>query len=570
MRDLAGNQRYTADIELNYQTTTRPESRLIRVILDNWAGADEDTDGDELWDGLEVRYSCLDPLVPDAEVDHDMDGLTTAEELFTTFQTDPCDPDFDDDGVLDSSDNCPFLFCEIAYGVKENKRGLTMNASFSKLVMVVAVLAGRAAPCVGEPVITTQPKSQSVSLGATVTFRVTATGTAPWTCQWRMNDLDLFDATAHSLVLTNVQLSDAGTYTVLVSDATGALISQPAELEIDPTFSKIVSSPIVEDRADSLGCAWGDIDNDDWLDLVVANGGFSSPQPCSLYHNNGDGSFTKIVNGTLPTEAVGGIGVAWADYDNDGNLDLFSSNNSPSGFLYLNDGQRNFVKSAVQPQPVPAGGAGPVWADFDNDGLIDLFVARGGQANRESYLYRNNPDHTFTAIASGDLVSVRGYARTPTWADYDNDGDLDLFIPNAVAQLTPHVLYQNNGDATFTRIDQGSALNESSDALANCWADYDNDGDLDLFVANGDRFGRSRGPMQKSFLYQNNGDGTFVKITNSVMVDDLANSMGCSWGDYDNDGFIDLFVGGLYQNNRLYRNLGGRQIRTNHNRKPGQ
>lgn len=105
-----------------------------------------------------------------------------------------------------------------------------------------------------------------------------------------------------------------------------------------PTFTKVTQGAIVTDRADSYGCAWGDFDNDDQLDLIVANGGFSGTQRPFVYRNLGAGQFQKITHGTLATELVGGIGLAWADYDNDGFLDMFVANVGNANFLYRNNG----------------------------------------------------------------------------------------------------------------------------------------------------------------------------------------------------------------------------------------
>src|SRR5437773_5816887 len=126
--------------------------------------------------------------------------------------------------------------------------------------------------------------------------------------------------------------------------------------------------------------------------------------------------------------------------------------------------------------------------------------------------------------------NIHGFSTGCAWGDYDNDGYLDLFVPN---NNENNFLYHNNRDGTFTKITSGRIVTDGGNSFGAAWGDYDNDGFLDLFVAN---------VNQKNFLYRNNGDGTFTKITSGAIVNDVGYSWGAAWGDYDNDGFLDLFV----------------------------
>jgi hypothetical protein len=396
------------------------------------------------------------------------------------------------------------------------------------------------------PSILVQPRNQSVSLGADVTFRVTASGGSSAAFQWQHNQTILLDATNSILVLTNVQMVDAGDYVAIASNGFGSATSQVATLNIDPAFTKITFGPVVNDRGDSTGVAWADYDADGNLDFFMSN--FGSPLNF-LYHNNGDGSFTRIMTGEIATDDTNSEGCAWGDYDNDGDLDLFVAVGlNGNDLLYRNNGDGTFTKITTG-SLVTSGGSsrGCAWGDYDNDGYIDLFVSN--ERGQNNFLFHNNGDGTFTKIISGKIVTDHGFSTGCAWGDYDNDGYLDLFVPN---NNENNFLYHNNRDGTFDKITSGRIVTDGGSSFGAAWGDYDNDGFLDLFVAN---------VNQKNFLYRNNGDGTFTKITSGAIVNDVGYSWGAAWGDYDNDGHLDLFVAngppsGPGQNDFLYHNNG--------------
>jgi len=309
----------------------------------------------------------------------------------------------------------------------------------------------------------------------------------------------------------------------------------------DIIFTNITTGDIVNDGGNSYGVAWGDYDNDGNLDLFVANGGDENN---FLYHNNGNGAFTKITSGDIVKDAGSAFAASWGDYDNNGTLDLFV-NDELENKLYSNNGDGSFTK-IITGEVVSRGGNIASWGDFDNDGNLDLFVASDPTA-----LYQNNGDSTFINVASDDLF-YGGIAYN--WVDYDNDGDLDLFIVNGDPDQN-NFLFRNDNGLEFTRITIGDIGNDLGSSAGGSWGDYDNDGDLDLFVANGGGVAN-----QNNFLYQNNGDGTFIKITSGGIVNDGGYSYSSSWGDFDNDGDLDLFItnngGGIEQFNFLYSNNG--------------
>ncbi|MCH8010807.1 MAG: VCBS repeat-containing protein [Candidatus Marinimicrobia bacterium] len=410
-------------------------------------------------------------------------------------------------------------------------------------------------PNITEPIITYvtpdsayQGQSLTVSITGQYTHFAHGTGTTNvWFTQGSSTiDASNFSVTNDTSLSADFDIpSDAptGLWDMSVQDEVDGTVTLTNGFTINPaqsTFTRITEGDIVNDGGMSTGSSWGDYDNDGDIDLFVAN----SNENNSLYRNNGDGTFTKITTGVIVTDGGNSYGSSWGDYDNDGYIDLFVANNgSQDNFLYRNNGDGTFT-NITQGVIVTDGGSsgGSSWGDYDNDGNLDLFVANSGENN---FLYRNNGDGTFTKITEGDIVKDEGSFLSISWGDYDNDGNLDLFVANSGEN---NFLYRNNGDGTFTKITEGDIVNDGEMSTGSSWGDYDNDGDIDLFVANDGG--------QDNFLYRNNGDGTFTKITEGDIANDAGSSWCSIWGDYDNDGNLDLFVANFGENNFLYRNNG--------------
>ncbi len=311
------------------------------------------------------------------------------------------------------------------YSVRvEEFGGLSVTSAVARLYVIVP------------PSITAQPTNfPSVSVGASVSNRVVASGSTSLHYQWLRDGINLFAQTNATLVLTNLQLADTGDYTVVVTNLAGSTNSQVARLSVDPTFTKITTGSIVTDVATSLGCSWGDFDNDGFLDMFVANSTYPGvPWGRNfLYHNNRDGTFTAITSGSIVTEVGDHPAGIWGDFDNDGFVDLLVTSFGQTNSLFRNVGNGTFAKANAGTLVTEAAD-GTAWGDYDNDGFLDLFITHGSvvQGSRlANFLYRNNGNGTFSKVTNGNVATDLGNARGCAWGDFDNDGKLDLYVSNA-------------------------------------------------------------------------------------------------------------------------------------------
>ena len=345
----------------------------------------------------------------------------------------------------------------------------------------------------------------------------------------------------------------------------------------DGTFTDVAEGAGIADPRGGWGSLFADYDNDGYLDLYITRGGWSGAAENTLYHNNGDGTFSDVTHAAGVADPQSSFCAAWADYNNDGYLDLYIADgvigDGAANVLYHNNGDGTFTNTAESAGVANTGNSlGTAWGDYDKDGHIDLHVVNFGQSN---VLYRNNGDGTFTDVTptTGMNIPVTD-AFVTFFLDVDNDADLDIFISNSgsfrafiAGQITgtaPHdgdrqVLYRNNGDGTFTDVTRESGLYQAFGAMGANFGDIDSDGYLDIYLATG---APQMGRLERDALFRNNGDGTFTDATFALGLGNIGKGHGVTFGDVDTDGDVDIYVpvGGAFigdqWHNLFYQNAG--------------
>ncbi|UCD37550.1 MAG: VCBS repeat-containing protein [Fidelibacterota bacterium] len=290
----------------------------------------------------------------------------------------------------------------------------------------------------------------------------------------------------------------------------------------DGTFIDIAAGL---DGVTASSAAWGDFDNDGDLDVLLTGQDSATPTYISkVYRNNGDDTFTDIEAGLSGRSRSS---AAWGDYDNDGDLDILLLG-SGSGTIYRNDGGI-FNDTDAFFDTYGNGKGAAAWGDYDNDGDLDVLVSNWSGGSK---IYENVSGE-FTALPAS-LIGV--WDAAAAWGDYDNDGDLDFLLTGYTGSTRYAVLYENNAGVFSGHYSGSTGLTDVEDAAA-AWGDYDNDGDLDILL-----LGWTGSPgVTFARVYQNNGDDTFTDIV--AGLNNVSNGSG-AWGDYDNDGDLDILLTG--------------------------
>lgn len=304
----------------------------------------------------------------------------------------------------------------------------------------------------------------------------------------------------------------------------------------DGTFQDVTIASGIFVIGDGVGAVFGDYDNDGDLDLYIpVNDGFDI-----LFQNLGNGSFRDITKEARISNPNRARSASFADFNNDGFLDIYVVNEDASNILYKNRNGR-FFENVAQNMNVAHLGPGRcnVWGDYDNDGDLDLYVTNKGASN---VLFRND-GFGFKNVTKEAGVEGTGDNTGVAFADYNNDGYLDIYV----CRKGGNSLYRNNADGSFTDMGMVAGVNDQGEGGTPAFGDYDNDGDLDLYLAVW---------KGNSILYSNRGDGTFEDVTQQSGLGAFGNSWGAVFADYDNDGDLDLYTTYTTRNNILYRNGG--------------
>jgi PKD repeat protein len=299
-------------------------------------------------------------------------------------------------------------------------------------------------------------------------------------------------------------------------------------------------------HATSFGSSLVDFNLDGRDDITVTN--FSGNDYSYLNNGNSYSAGSNAITG----KSYPSSGLTWGDFNNDSDPDLFISTQGPNNHLFQNDGYGGFVEVLEGPHiEEQLLSSHATWVDIDNDGWLDLFLANtqsfsagGGAPNS---LFLNNEGTSFTKITEGEIVSDKQNSMCGNWADIDNDGDQDLLSLNMGDN---NFLYLNNGDGTFMKSTDPAITNNQLFSISCSWVDCNNDGYLDVYIGNGGF--RS----DTNYLFMNNGDATFTKITEGDIVNTKLDTWNSLWGDLDNDGDQDMIEVPISTRCILYVNNG--------------
>jgi len=290
-------------------------------------------------------------------------------------------------------------------------------------------------------------------------------------------------------------------------------------------------------------------ENNGLLDVVLSS--FDPCAPMHYFHNNGDGTFSDRTKAAGLSNQLGGLNMIQADYNNDGCMDILVLRGGweipQRKSLLRNNCDGTFTdvtREAGLAEPATSTNSA-VWVDIDNDGFLDLFV---GNERSPNQLFHNNGDGTFTDIAHSAGVDRTAFTKGVTAADYDNDGYADLYMNNLSGANS---LYHNNHNLTFTDVTKQAGVLGSGQGFATWFFDYDNDGWPDLLATD---YVMSVDETAKNYLglphgattmklYKNLGNGAFRDVTQETGLDKVLMPMGANFGDVDNDGYLDIYLG---------------------------
>ncbi|MHB9029804.1 MAG: CRTAC1 family protein [Candidatus Latescibacterota bacterium] len=375
---------------------------------------------------------------------------------------------------------------------------------------------------------------------------------------------------------------------------TGAMLLLAVTLSAqNPPINQFLNGSIFRDVSEQSGfihqghgkcTAMADFNNDGRLDIYISVVYGKN----KLFQNEGNLKFREVTESYGLDCKYDTHGIAVADFNNDGYLDLFLANNlealtelrgvdirQPNFFYIGNDEGYIECAEAARVAGGPFNYAGGVaTADINGDGLLDIYTAEGGYRSGPTCansLFVNNGDGTYRDIGAAAGVADEGNGYCCSFADYDNDGDPDLFVGNLNDKDTPTTrrLYRNDGNLKFT--DVTKLIGEARGYTVTClWLDIENDGDQDLFLANSNGFGAAADPKYgANSLFRNNGDGSFSDVSKESGVDMVTNSRGATFGDMDNDGDLDIYVTNSRFDSLVFLNDGKGKFTESHQKTGG-
>lgn len=309
---------------------------------------------------------------------------------------------------------------------------------------------------------------------------------------------------------------------------------------------------VVATNSDSRSVNFVDINNDGLEDVFISNG-LQGGQDDFLYLNQGDFKFSVVNTGDIIKDNAASVGASFGDYDNDGDIDAYvTSWHGEDNLLYQNDGSGTFNLAAGSSPIIGSFSETAAWGDYDADGWLDLFVTNSA-GSKENLLYKGLGGGNFERITTGALIEEQDATRCANWVDINMDGYLDLFIANE--DNTANDMYFNDRNGSLIKNTNGSVVVLNRSSMSSSWGDIDNDGDFDLFVANAGFYAE-----QSNYMFLNDGQGNMDRVNLGEIVTSGGCSYGSNFGDYDNDGDLDLIVTNGFCNNNLsdwlYENQG--------------
>jgi len=386
--------------------------------------------------------------------------------------------------------------------------------------------------------------------------------------------------------LLNIAYMTTGGYPNQVPPQFLLKVENDDSMHLIKPFTDVAANVGLNYKSQAGGCIVDDFNNDGYPDIVLSS--WSLTEPMKYYRNNGDGTFTDLSDSSGLGYLTGGLMMMQTDYNNDGFKDIFVLRGGWKGkfgktpnSLLRNNGDGTFTdvtkeSGLLSYHPTQTA----TWADFNNDGWLDVFIGNETTPGEEAHpceLYINNKNGTFTEMAAKAGCAITAFVKGVTSGDYNNDGLPDIFISTLNGNK---ILLKNesvkNGAIKFEDVSEQAGLTKNRFRTFPTWFwDYDNDGWLDILVcgyefngslasyAGAEAVGAPLNNAGKVFLFRNNHDGTFEDVSAKVGLNKIAFAMGSNFGDIDNDGYLDFYLGTGNPSfksavpNKLFKNING-------------